>query len=155
MEARLSLLKTLTFTKAPSTLFTPEQRRRNKMVAHLQEQLAIAQFDAAGKVPVVMKKQVAHADDGKRYLLDVQKRLRRWWQADEDGKLVLKVRWSGKLVEFEKGKDAIIADDIQGVIAILQKLIHAVRAGELDVHMQAINRQRAASRRRGSLRRLA
>ncbi len=151
----MSLLKTLTFTKAPSTRSTPEQRRRNKMIAHLQEQLAIAKADAAGKVHVVMKKQVAYADDGKRYLLDVEKRLRRWWLVDDHDKLALKMRWSGKLVEFERGKDAIVAGDIQGVIAALQTLVSAVHAGELDAHMQAINRQRTLSKQRGKLRKSA
>ncbi len=151
----MSFLKTLAFTKAPSTRLTPEQRRRSKMLAHLHEQLAIAKADAAGKAHVVMKKQVAFADDGKRYLLDAEKRLRRWWLRDEHDKLALKVRWSGKLVEFERGKDAIVADDIQGVIAALQTLIRAVQAGELDAHMQAINRQRALSKQRGRLRKSA
>lgn len=150
----MSLLKTLTFTQAPNNRPTPQQLRRKKMVAHLEEQLAIAQADAAKKVHVVKKKQVALTNDGKKYLLDVDKRLRRWWVADEQGKLALKVRWSGKLVEFERGKDAIVVQDLQGVISTLQTLISATQAGELDAHMLAINKQRAASRQRGSLRKL-
>jgi len=43
---------------------TPQQKRRNKLIAHLQEQLAMAKASAAGAVHVVKKRRWEYGGDG-------------------------------------------------------------------------------------------
>jgi hypothetical protein len=146
-----SLLDMLTFIKAPSRKPSPEQHRRNRMIAHLEEQLAIAQADATNATFVTNTD--TRIDLSSDATVANGKRERRWWLRDAQGNLGLKVRWNSKLIEFEKGKKAIAIKDLQGVIATLKTLIDATRKGELDAYMLTINQQRARARasKRGKL----
>ena len=89
----MSMLKGLSFTAAPraTTQLAPEELRRNKLIAHLQEQRAIAQADAAGEQHVVMRRRWRNTDTGERQRVEVEKRLKRWWTAQADGQLLLEV----------------------------------------------------------------
>ena len=145
----MSVLKSLTFTAVPrAAAATPEQHRRNKLITHLLEQLAMARADAEGTVFAVKKRRWEHTEDGQKYLMEVDKRLKRWWSKAADGSLVLSVRWGSKPIEFEKGKAGIAVSDINGVISTLDKLVGAAETGEMDGMIAAINKQRTVAKKR-------
>ncbi len=147
----MTLLKGLTFTSVVRTnAVTPEQHRRNKLIAHLQEQLAIARADVAGSVHVVRKRRWEHTESGEKHLIEVNKRLKRWWSKAADDKIVLGVRWGSKCMEFEKGKAGIVISDMAGLIVVLEKLIAATEAGDMDAMIAAMNKQRMIPKKRAA-----
>ncbi len=147
----MSVLKSLTFTYVPRTAAaSPEQHRRNKLIAHLQEQLAMARAEVDGTAYAVKKRRWELTEDGQKYLIEVDKRLKRWWSKAADGTLVLTVRWGSKPIEFEKGKAGIAVKDITAVIATLDKLIAAVEAGEMDGMIASINKLRSLPKKKAA-----
>src|ERR1700678_2194358 len=122
----MSVLKGLTFTTVIRTAnVTPEQNRRNKLIAHLREQLEMAKADMAGTAYSVKKRRWELTEDGRKLMIEADKRLKRWWTKNWDGSLVLAVRWGSKLMEFERGKAGIAAMDIKAMLTILERLITA------------------------------
>ena len=140
----MSFIKTLTLTVVPrNNVVSPEKHRRSKLVAHLQEQLSMAKADAEGTTFAVKKRRWELTEDGKKFLTEVDKRLKKWWVVNNDGSIVLGVRWGSKLMELDKGKTGIAVDSIKTLIDVLEKLIVAVDAGELDTSINAVNKLRA------------
>lgn len=147
----MSVLKGLNFTAVVrSNAASPEQQRRTKLIAHLQEQLGMLKAEMAGTSYVVKKRRWQLAEDGHKHKVEGDKRLKRWWATSADGSLVLAVRWGSKLIEFERGKPGIVATDLQALVQIVERLIKATEAGELDGMIASINKQRAASRKRAA-----
>ena len=132
----MNTLKGLTFAAVPREYTqTPQQKRRNKLIGHLREQLAMAEAEVAGRVHVVKKRRWERTQDGQKHLIEVDKRLKQWWKPQADGKVLLTVRYGAKAIEFEKGKDAVLLADLKELAAVLPKLIAATEAGELDTHI--------------------
>lgn len=145
----MSTLKTLAFTTVtPITANTPEQQKRNKLIAHLQEQLGMVKAEIEGGTYAVRKRQWKHDDDGNKVLIERDKRLKKWWQVMGDNSIVLTVRWGSKLLEFDKGKAGIACKDLEGVQTALEALIAATNAGELDAHIAKANAARIAPKKR-------
>ena len=137
----MTTLNGLTFAAMPRLNgLTPQQKRRNKLIAHLQEQLAMATAAVGGTVHIVKKRRWEYGGDGQKHLVEVDKRLKQWWRLGADGKLLFVVRYGAKAIEFEKGKDAIVLTDVDELIDVLPKLIAATEAGELDTQINAITK---------------
>ena len=137
----MNALNGLTFAAMPRLNgLTPQQKRRNKLIAHLQEQLAMAKAAVGGTVHVVKKRRWEYGGDGQKHLVEVDKRLKQRWRLGADGKLLFVVRYGAKAIEFEKGKDAIVLADVAELIDVLPKLISATEAGELDAQINAITK---------------
>ena len=137
----MNMLKGLTFAAVPrESGLTPQQKRRNKLIAHLREQLAMAEAEIDGRIHVVKKRRWERTQDGQKHLVEVNKRLKQWWKRQQDGKLLLTVRYGAKAIEFEKGKDAVVVADVRELATVLPKLIAATEAGELDGHINALTK---------------
>ena len=141
----MSMLKGLNFTAAPraATQLTPEEIRRNKLLKQLNEQRSIAIAEAAGEHHVVMLRRWRNTDTGERQRVEVEKRLKRWWTTQADGQLLLTVRWGSRVIEWERGKAAIVVGERGKLVGVLDKLIAAAQAGELDEHIAVANKARA------------
>ncbi len=122
----LNSLKLVSFSPANNN--TTEATRRRKLVAKIEEQLALAAN--ADYQPTTIKR-VKDAD-GNVEKVEVAKRIKRWWSATADGKVNLTVRYGSKPIEFAKGKNAIELDSEEQVAATLLKVKEAVNAGEFD-----------------------
>jgi hypothetical protein len=147
----MSVLKQLTFTAVPrATGLSPEQNRRNKLIAHLREQLAMAQADAEGRLHVVKKRRWEYSDDGQKHLIEVDKRLKQWWRTQNDGSVILTVRYGSRPLEFDKGKQAIALRNRDELTALIPKLIAATEAGELDGMISTAMRGRPAVNKRAA-----
>ena len=148
----MSGLKGFNFVAAPraAALLTPEELRRNKLVAQLQEQRAIALAEKTGERHVVIRRRWAVDEAGVRQRVDVEKRLKRWWSAQADGQVLLTVRWGTRVIEWERGKAAIVVGEASKLIGILEKLIAAAHAGELDDFIAAANKGRQAIKRKAA-----
>ena len=139
----MNMLKELTFAAVPrESGLSPQQKRRNKLIAHLREQLAMVEAEIDGRIHVVKKRRWERTQDGQKHLVEVDKRLKQWWKPQADGKLLLTVRYGAKAIEFEKGKDAVVLADVRELATVLPKLIAATEAGELDGHINAVTKAR-------------
>jgi hypothetical protein len=143
----MSILKGFTFTTAPraGNLIPSEEYRRNKLVANLQEQRDIAIADAEGRELKITRKCWELTETGEKKRVEKVKRLKRWWTTDADGKVVLTVRWGSRLLELQGEKTAIAVGDNTKLVPVLDKIIAAVRAGELDAAIDKANKRRARS----------
>jgi hypothetical protein len=70
--------------------------------------------------------------DGQLTPVDKHQRVSPWWRVNEHGSYVLFVRVGSKLIEFEKGKNAVAVPSLDKMPLVINILITAVRNGELD-----------------------
>lgn len=136
----LNSLKLVSYSPANSN--TTEATRRRKLVAKIEEQLALAAN--ADYQPTTIKR-VKDAE-GNVEKVEVAKRIKRWWSATADGKINLTVRYGSKPIEFTKGKNAIELANEEQVAATLLKVKEAVQAGEFDklIAVQLSDRKKTA-----------
>ena len=123
----MSIMKSLTFTAVPKIQNDPARTRRERLVSRLQEQKElVANPSLVRTVQRTVKK------DGVRTVVETQQKLRPWWRTDEKGQVIFFVRVGWKLIEFEKGKAGVVAGSMERLPEVIDVLIGAVRAGELD-----------------------
>jgi len=127
----MKILKALTFTSLTSSRQNPIIARRAKLVHRLEQQKQLA-LDP-NFVSTVSK--WIRNDAGNKELVKLQKRVRPWWREDVLGTVGLTVRYGAKAIEFEKGKTAIAVPNKDQLIATIDTVISAVKAGELDEHL--------------------
>ena len=139
----MSVIKELNLVTIPKQIMgDPKIARRHKLIAHLDEQLAMARAELEGKAHIVKKRRWELTETGDKYLVEVDKWLKRWWNAATDGNIVLTVRWGSRPFEFDKGKTGIAVGDLKGLIATLEKLVKAAEDGEFDPMIAALNQKR-------------
>ena len=127
----MKVLKSLTFGVMSRGSQNPVLARRAKLVHRLEQQKRLAQ-DANFVVTV---SRWLRNEAGSKELVQLQKRVRPWWREDVLGTVGLTVRYGAKAIEFEKGKTAIIVPSKDQLVATLDTVIAAVKAGELDEHL--------------------
>lgn len=97
---------------------------------------------------LVKKQRWQVGEKGNRQFMEVNKRLKRWLYPAADSSLILVVRWGSKPMEFERGKSAIAVADMAALLRTLDGLVTGAMAGELDVLIAAVNRQRVLAKRK-------
>jgi hypothetical protein len=70
--------------------------------------------------------------DGQKALTTRQVRVKPWWWTDASGQLLMTVRVKSQPIEFEKGKAAIAVPSREQLPQVIDTLVEAVNAGELD-----------------------
>ncbi|WP_309578288.1 MULTISPECIES: DUF6641 family protein [Rhizobium/Agrobacterium group] len=146
----MSHLKALKLTSAVPfrASVDPVQRSREKMIAALSEQKQMAEAKIAGQAftptHIVRKKNA----EGVRVEVEAPKRVRQGWFIDGNGKVFFAIRYAGKAIEFAKDKNAIEAGELSALPKIIDTLIEAVRAGELDAQLTAAAVERGKMLRR-------
>ena len=116
------------------TLYEPTNRnnsflkRRRKLIAKIDEQILLA-TDSNYK-PTKIK--WVHNEDGTERKLEIPKRMRRWWTENLGGTVLLTIRYGNKLIEFEKGKNAIELSSKAELEPTLQNIKKAVENGACD-----------------------
>lgn len=140
----MSHLKALKLTSAVPVRATvdPVQRAREKMVAALGEQKQMAEAKITGKLFTLIHMVRRKNAEGQRVEVEASKRVRQGWFTDGNGKVFFAIRYAGKLIEFAKDKNAIEAGELAKLPTIIDTLIEAVRAGELDVQLTAAAAER-------------
>ena len=130
----MSHLKSLTLTvSTPHVARNPKLIRRQKMVDRLEEQLQLA--NDRTYAPVVHRWKATSG--GAKALVEIRKRVRPWWRMDVNGALILILRSGPRTLELEKGKAGIVVGSQERLAAVLETLIAAAKAGELDAALEA------------------
>jgi len=127
-------LASLKFTTAKKpTQLSPVQSRRSKLIAKLEEQIALATALAEGRTYAPTKmKVVVDADNGEKRSVETTKRVKQWWFATDNGKLALSVRYGAKVLELVKGRNAIEVANVNELVKTLTLVKTAAGAGEID-----------------------
>ena len=123
----MSALKSLSFTVVTRLRRSPVQARRAKLLERLEDQKAL--LGDPGYARTVRRWRKV---DGQRTLQESQKRVSPWWTVDDSGQTVLTVRHGLRVLEFEKGKAGIAVGPREKLGGVIDTLISAVKAGELD-----------------------
>jgi len=110
--------------------------RRNKLLLQLEQQRALA----LDPLYVHPRQRWVKAEDGTKQLISAPKRVKRWWFADAAGVHFFIVRYGSKRLEFEKGKSAINVGDKSKLVTVIEAVIAAVKAGEFDALLSAVER---------------
>ena len=123
----MPVLKSLSFTALPKTGNDPVQARRTKFVAKLEEQKLL--LKDPNHVRTVQRWTKV---DGQRQAVAKQQAVRPWWKTDPAGQVVMSIKFGARPLEFEKGKAGIVVPSKDKLPVVIDTLISAVRAGELD-----------------------
>ncbi len=119
---------------------SPVIQRRNKVSMRITEQIALAQAKLDGKLYAPMKqRKVKDAETGEITTVQVAKRVKEWWFTTDNGKMCLSLRYGAKVVEIAKGKTAIELASDKELVATLEVLLQAVKAGELDAQIETVS----------------
>jgi len=133
----LSALKLVQAKREKGT--SPQHARRQKLSTKLAEQIQLAKAQQSGaEFSPVRVRTVKDEATGQSRKVEVPKKLKPWWWADEKGKLCITVRYGVRTLEIVEGKNAIETDSIADVITSLQVIRSAVDAGELDKRIDAV-----------------
>lgn len=120
----------------------PVLRTRERMIAALADQKLMAEAKLAGQTfmptHIVRRKN----SDGVRVEIEAPKRLRQNWFTDAGGKVFFALRYAGKSIEFAKDKNAIEVGEFMALPGVIDTLIDAVRAGELDAQLNVAATER-------------
>ena len=123
----MPVLKSLSFTALPKSGNDPVQMRRTKFIAKLEEQKQL--LKDPNHVRTVQRWTKV---DGERQATTKQQAVRPWWKTDPSGQVVMSVKFGAKPIEFERGKAGIAVGSKEKLPAVIDALMAAVRAGELD-----------------------
>src|SRR5207244_7154425 len=123
----MPVLKSLSFTTRPKSANDPIQLRRTKFVSKLEEQKRLLK-DPKHVRTVQRWTKV----NGERQAVTKQQAVRPWWKTDPSGQIVMSIKFGAKPIEFEKGKAGIVVPSKDKLPTVIDTLIAAVRAGELD-----------------------
>ncbi len=123
----MPILKSLTFTTVPARSHDPVTARRSKLVERLEEQKKLLANAAYVRT---IQRWTGKGDDRKQ--IEKQQRVKPWWRIDGAGHVVLAVYHGTKPMEFEKGKAGIAVASKDKLSGVIDALIGAAQAGELD-----------------------
>jgi hypothetical protein len=122
------ILKSFTFVPQPKISSDPLIIKRERMVSRLEDQKKLL----ADPLFVRRVKRWERKESGEKVLIEKPIRTSKWWQPDQSGGYVMSVKVGSKHIEFEKGKAAIAVGSLDKMAGVIDALIKAVRAGELD-----------------------
>lgn len=132
----MTALKSLTFTTLPKLGANPTIDRRAKVIARLEEQKQLLNDpNFARTVRTSVQK------DGQKAVVEKQQRLLPWWRVLPDGSYAFFVRSGVTPIEFDKGKTAIAVSSLDKLPSVIDTVIAAVRAGELDDQLAQASKQ--------------
>lgn len=137
------ILKSFTFVAQPKISNDPIVIKRERMVTRLEDQKKLL----ADPTFVRRVKRWEHKDGGEKVLVEKPIRTGKWWQPDQNGGYVMTVKVGSKRIEFEKGKAAIVVPSMDKLPTVIDTLIKAVRAGELDEQLKSAKGPRPLPRK--------
>ena len=119
-------------TSKREQILSPIIVRRNKLAAHIEEQLNLATAQKNGQSYAPTRIKTVTNEAGVRVKVTAPKRIKEWFWTTPNNKVNLSVRYGSKTLELAKGKNAIEMNSGDELLSTLSQLKDAVIAGELD-----------------------
>ena len=133
----MSTLKALNFVALPKNIKSdPTIAKRMKLLAQLEQQRALA-LDPLYTHP---RQRWVKRDDGGKELVNMPKRVKRWWRDDGAGTSYFVIRYGSRILELDKGKSAIAFNKPEHLLEIINTVINAVKSGDFDKAITSIER---------------
>ncbi len=112
---------------------TAEERLRHKLIERLKEQKELAEADLNGKALVKTRhKMIKDEETGETKRVEVPRLLRRWWWKDDTDAVLLELRYGNKPITIADNKSTIEVGAMDKLPKVIDMVIEAVSAGELD-----------------------
>lgn len=146
---RLSDLKIITLRSAATA--DPVLRRRKRMIAQLEHQRRLA-LDDAYTVP---RSRWVKTVDGTVQRISAPKRVKRWWRVDPTGTYFLVLRYGNRILRLLEHGNAVEVGDWANMVPVLNTVIAAVAAGELDAALTPPTRPQKTKSKRARPKRVA
>lgn len=131
-----------------ATQTDPVKRTRNKVMEALAEQKRAAEAKMAGEAYVPTQMVWRKNEAGERVQVEQRKRFRSAWFENAAGQTFFSLRYAGKTIDLAKDKNAIEIADFTQLPAVIDTLIAAVNAGELDAQLEEAARARGHALRK-------
>ena len=145
----MTILATLTLSDANrSRRLTDEERRREKLVAKLTEQLALVRAQLAGEEFSVKVTKWKRDEHGVSQPVVSDRRVRPWYWRAGGGQWLINVRYGAKILDLGGGRSSIVAGEQEALVGVVEALIAATHGGELDSAVGAVLSTRSV--RKGS-----
>jgi len=116
-----------------------------KLLRYLQEQRAVAQAETEGRTYTATKTIFRTGENGQRVRGEAPRHVRRGWFRDASNALFFQVRYGGKPLNLGKGMTSIEVGNLDALPALIDALIEATNAGELDETLTAAAAERRAN----------
>jgi hypothetical protein len=134
----MSVLKQLKLVANPASQpKSAEQFRRGKLIAKLQEQMAMAQAQLDGKLYKRTRWVTAANAEGEPVRVQRPVRLKQWWFKAPSGAVLLTVRYGAHPLSIANGMAAVELEKMEDLPQTISTIIQAVDAGELDAELAA------------------
>lgn len=131
----MSVLKTLNFVAMPKSMGSdPKLARRNRFLEQLMQQRELANDENY----VVRRQRWIKQEDGSKKLVELPKRVKRWWRMDAAGNYFIILRYGNKVIAPSADRGAIAVGEKARLVEVLDAVIAAAKAGELDNAIEAI-----------------
>src|SRR5690349_19932194 len=130
-----------------------KERARGKVIAHLEQQKQLLAAHLEGKVLDATRPVYRTNDAGERVRVMQPVHVRRDWFEDATGTVHFMVRYGAKPLPLDKaGSTSVEVGGFDQLPGVIDALISAVKAGELDVQLAAAaqERSKAFKRRAGA-----
>ncbi|KPN78205.1 hypothetical protein AEA42_04410 [Shewanella sp. Sh95] len=135
-----TLLSTLNITTRPIQNATdPVILRQNKLIMRLEEQREIARGLLENEIVHIYKEKFVCDGHGNKSKVTVPKKVKPWFYSVK-GLYFLELRYGSKALELLNGKYAISVGAKAQLLAVIDTVIDAVKAGELDLQLENIKR---------------
>jgi len=119
-------------TRPEKTSDNPELKRREKLLAKLDQQLAMATAQIAGETYTCYReKWQKNTETGIQEKIRIPKNVAKWFYK-RGGQYYLEVRFANKPLELSKGNHAIEVGKVENLTTVIQTVIDAVLGGELN-----------------------
>ena len=131
--ATISGFKLVTSTKHQTV--APIVHRRNKLVAKLDEQLALCEAQKAGNTYAPKRlKTVTNKQTGERMTVETVKRVKEWFWTNDAGKINLSIKYGAKTLVLNKKTRAncIELNSVDELLTVLKAIKLDVLNGVLD-----------------------
>lgn len=133
-----ALLSTLNITASPiSKLKDPVVMRQNKLIIRLEEQREFARCELENEVFTAYREKLQTDERGNKTKVKQAKKVRPWFYSLK-GDYFFEVRYGNKTLELAKSKFAISVGAKDKLLVVIDTVIDAVKAGELDAQLMNI-----------------
>ncbi len=148
--SHIAKLKLSTQALAQTSKLTPKEALRVRAINHLTEQRALVEGHLSG-TPHLAYKAVTRKDGaGNRIRVQEPRHIRRGWFEDTKGMVFFSIRYGSKAVALDKaGNVSIEVGKLATLPGVIDTLIEAIKAGELDTQLAgaAAERKKVLKRR--------
>lgn len=136
----MSVLSNLKLSSAKRSAGLPSILiRRTKLLLKLEEQIQLAQAQQQGLSFNTTRLKTITDEHGQRQLIEIQRRVRPWWWANDTGKICLNIRYGARSLEITKGKTTVEVGATSQLVDTLKLVKTAIEQGELDAQIEALS----------------